>query len=1356
MSTELKFRKSLAVMIGIDSYHAVHPLQSATHDVTAVGRLLQRQHGYEVIYCMNDSATLAGIRALLASLPDLVEEMDRVVFYFAGHGIAEEIAASTDPTGGTIDEGPQGYFVPQDARPNDGTSLLPMHELYKGLGVLRCRHLLLILDCCFAGAFRWSGHRSLLNLRPRRLYRERFERYFRETAWQVLTSAAHDERALDVFDGRVLGARHGSMRTHSPFAESLLAGLEGAADQDGDGVLLATELYCYIENHFARLEQRAGRPLQRPCLSSLRLRDRSEYYFLNPERPLKLESAVELNAQNNPYRGLRAYGSSKDDQDCFFGRDELIEQLCERVRGSGFIAVLGASGVGKSSLVSAGLLPRLRQETAPQWRFIGPIRPGSSPLASLRLALSIAAAGPDWRPSSLDGPMPSEPQFHVRALEQELHAYCDEEEGSTVLLIIDQLEEIVTLCHNEDERGLFVRMIAASVHARRLRVLVTIRSDFEPQFVADELQALWVAGRFVVPQPDREDLRKIIEGPAELRVLHFEPHTLVERLIDAVHQMPGALPLLSFTLSELYIKRLERAANDRTLTAADYDSLGGVIGALQHRIETIYRGLPDAAVAGASPTKKHMRRLLLRLVAIEGGERTRRRIPESELSFSDEQESTCYKALRQQLCEARLLVQGQDEGGSGGGEAFLEPAHDALVCGWSRLSDWLRDEQDTLPLERRLTQSAVEWARGQAPSWHSDPRLDLALPLSREPGRFNALEERFLAESDRQRKARRRWTITGLVGAFVGISAAAGVALYQRQEAVAQGTRAAKQEQRAIAEADRARAEEGRAKVAADLANKTAAERDTARSQAEKNAQDAIREANAARESQRRADEEARQARDLNRLRLAEAHWQGDPTTSAIYLSGIEQISEEWKKQAAKLAERPISTAVLRGHAGVLSDARFSPDGAWLITTGYDGTARLHRSSGNGPPLPVVKHPSRVVTAAFSRDGRYVATGAEDGSIGWIPLHAPDRAVVRKLHQGLVHTVVFSPDGKTLATVARDGKTQTTVARDGKTQTTEARDGTVRLWPVGMELGKPLDLKGHKGEIWSVAFTSSGEHLIGAGDDGFVHRWSTSTGMWLSALPGEPAAGGISHLTISQDARYVAAALFSGVLREWDLAGQLMAPREYAIGGAKSIDAVMFGPPPIGLSQPSPLLLALTPDGVRLERRDRERLSELVSSGRGANTGELSTDGRYLAVNSSSQGSAIPVVFSLSDNRLKTERYLIGHSDKISTIHFSPKAAPDGGVRIVTASEDGTARIWNLQTPTAYASPSKEPERLLTVLRGFTSVCLSVPQLLEILPNRSRAVDECIRCEQMHQRSADFCAKPGRDPSPGAPVTASR
>jgi len=361
------FRRSLAFLVAVDRYTSgVPPLRTPIADARALAEHLQEDHGFEVDVIADEEATLAGLRAFLAGLPGRVGADDRVAFYFAGHGV---------PMDG--DDGPQGYVLPQDADRGSAASFLPMAELSRALEALPCRHLLAILDCCFAGAFRWSSGPNLAIV-PDELHQERYAWFVRDPAWQAIASAAYDQKALDVAAGESLGVR-GDAVGHSPFARALLDGLAGAADRrradgdDGDGVITATELYLHLRE---RLEPTPGSPRwrQTPSLWPLPKHDKGEFVFLAPGRAPDLPPAPSLDEAANPWRGLKPYESVH--AELFFGRKRVSEDLLARVSVEPFVVVTGPSGIEKSSLVRAGLLapsrPQPPARRRPPW--VDPVR----------------------------------------------------------------------------------------------------------------------------------------------------------------------------------------------------------------------------------------------------------------------------------------------------------------------------------------------------------------------------------------------------------------------------------------------------------------------------------------------------------------------------------------------------------------------------------------------------------------------------------------------------------------------------------------------------------------------------------------------------------------------------------------------------------------------------------------------------------------------------------------------------------------------------------------------------------------------------------------------------------------------
>ncbi|MEM6284686.1 MAG: TIR domain-containing protein, partial [Chloroflexota bacterium] len=392
--------------------------------------------------------------------------------------------------------------------------------------------------------------------------------------------------------------------------------------------------------------------------------------------------------KRNPYQGLRAF--TEKDTRYFFGRDALVTEFVEKLFAGDarFLAVVGPSGGGKSSLVMAGMIPALSAAN-PEWRFLEPMVPGSHPLESLASALSTELPAI---------PLPNiveafEKDNAVRSLHQ--FALSISKPPQQTVLYVDQFEELFTLTETEVERQRFIDLLttAVSESSGTLTVILSLRADFMDRPLAyAELAQLLDNHNVLIRPMDVSDLRDIIIKPAQLQGLTFEGD-LVGDLLFEVRGESGALPLLEFTLEQLYEKR-----DGNTLTRAAYNEIGGVRGALANHAETTYQQLPT------EQHKQLARALFLRLIEPGATEQdtTRRRVPRTDLRFDDAKVTDTMGDVVDTFTTARLLV---------AGENTLEVAHEALIREWETLGAWLRDARDDLRLQKIINSSAAEWVR---------------------------------------------------------------------------------------------------------------------------------------------------------------------------------------------------------------------------------------------------------------------------------------------------------------------------------------------------------------------------------------------------------------------------------------------------------------------------------------------------------------------------------------------------------------------------------------------------------------------------------------------------------------------
>lgn len=741
------FDRSIALVVGVDRYqNGVPELKSAVADAEALASALEGMHGFEPRLITDGKATLTGLRNSLQQLESEVRPNDRVLFYFAGHGIATD-----------SDKGPMGFLLPVDADRSSTDNYLPMTELHEKLSLLTCRHMLVVLDCCFAGALRWSSYRHL-SMIPAALHRERYHWFVTSPAWQVITSAAHDQKAIDIVSFEPLGLRHKGP-SHSPFAAALLRGLQGAADraspgQPGDGVMTATDLFSYIED---QLLPPAGSTMrsQSPLMWPLRKHEKGQFIFLVPGRTAELPQASPLDLTSNPWRGLKSY--EPEDAELFFGRGAAVRSLLERISGgsgdspgrSHLLVVTGPSGSGKSSLVKAGLLPHL-----PSTMKSIVVEPGRRPFHALAETLRSHFKRP------IEGDRLSRDR---EALSRYLEPLASE-----LVLVVDQAEELVTQSRTPAVQGSFFESLSVALDrlGSNLQIIITVRSEFEPQFSQSALKAHWAAARYLVPAPTQDELRRIIERPAAAKVIRFESHDLVDSLVNDVVQMPGALPLLSFGLSQLYEHFLERRSDDRTITEEDYTALeGGITGALRVAANRVISGVDDKDQAVA-------RGLLERFVSLEGGEFARRRVPKHELEAADPVKRESAEVILKRLDAARLIVSNKAEG-----EPYVELAHDALILGWDTLTSWLRSDSEDVASLRRLSADSEHFnpsASRRQSLWDDPAQISTIKTLQVSPYVALSRREADFAEASLQR-ANRNFLVRAAAVAALAIVAAVAV-----------------------------------------------------------------------------------------------------------------------------------------------------------------------------------------------------------------------------------------------------------------------------------------------------------------------------------------------------------------------------------------------------------------------------------------------------------------------------------------------------------------------------------------------------------------------------------------------------
>jgi WD40 repeat protein len=380
----------------------------------------------------------------------------------------------------------------------------------------------------------------------------------------------------------------------------------------------------------------------------------------------------------DPYKGLSSF--TEGDKNMFFGRKEAVKMVYEKITQHDLVVIVGNSGTGKSSLIKAGVWPLLEKDG---YTVMDPIRAGERPVAFLGSRLEEVA--------------------------------CDKE-NNKFLLLIDQYEELTTRIGQEEIRDTVARKLYEALEKQRtgaspckIKFVITIRADFEPQFrIIKPLDDYWNAGKYFVPPFTREEIREVIEEPAYQAGLEFSPPSLVEEIMEEVYssQSTGMLPLMSFTLKELYDRYVKSGRNDNLLREEDYQQLGGVIGGLQNRAKQVYEAFKEEYPESYDRYRNMMRNIILRMIYLSTGELAGQRAQAEDLIYINDETNEIKQNILDKLIESHLVVTGIDCAD----KVYYEPAHDVLVRSWGQIWDWIREVGDVkLSSRRRLTQAVNDY-----------------------------------------------------------------------------------------------------------------------------------------------------------------------------------------------------------------------------------------------------------------------------------------------------------------------------------------------------------------------------------------------------------------------------------------------------------------------------------------------------------------------------------------------------------------------------------------------------------------------------------------------------------------------
>ena len=1107
-----------ALVVGINTYERLKSLEAPSRDAEAMAQLLEKYGEFKVtrLPAVKDklnNTTRVGqkTKVTLTQLEEAIIQLfkpegkhipDTALLYFSGHGLRKNKGIQ------------EGFLATNDVNPEVGNWGVRLKWLRELLQESPVRQQIIWLDCCHSG--------ELLNF-------DQADPGERGKGRDLCFIAA--SREFEV-------AYEEINSTHSVLTTALLKGLEPKQEQWVSNYTLVD--FLNQERHTF-----PQRPIFTNCGAPIDLTRRWN-------APVK-ETTVVSKQAICPYKGLTYFDCNEEDPKYFYGRTALTDQLLEKVRQGNFLAVLGASGSGKSSVIRAGLIHQLklgqRISGSDEWR-ICILRPSEHPFQRLVEALPEPGLSEADRAIELTKIQ----QLMGAGATEGLGNLISAAQTSRVVLLVDQFEETFTLCKNPTEQLRFFECLLGALERanNKLCLVIAMRADFFGKCAEQEYAGLAskIQEHLVTVTPmNQEDLEQAITEPAKKVGLEVEQE-LVDQMIADVDGSPGSLPLLQYTLTELWRQRTEER-----LTLSAYTRLGGVKRTLQKRADEVYESL-------ATEEQQTAKRIFLELTQLgEGTEDTRRQVLQWDL-VNPQQSAELVDRVIQKLADAKLVVTSTliEKGSKSGQAAVVDVAHEALIRYWSRLRQWLNENREAIRIERRIEAAVQEWESQGKPE-----------------------ETAYLLQGGKLSEAQSyldNYSHLGLLSSlaqdYIQVSKVASDRLRQEEEERRQLELEAAQKLAEESEARR-QAEEKRRKAAqariwvtrvSTLLVSTAAifsfvqwrlaqkQSNLLQFQVLNDYATESSESSKALAPDSKPDalvgsliaylEAGKQLKKIEQLDITDPviafpNWMRDRTdafkqegrahkaeldipnpsengdTKIEFLANLRQIVYRTKEHNTAVngisssSDNQSLITTLKGHKNNVNHVSFSRDGKTIISASDDGTVKLW--GRDGTLKTSIKDNAPIAGASLSQDGQFIATASGNN----VNLWRLDGTLIKTLkgHTDGVLDVSFSPDGQMIASASNDK--------------------TVKLWNRNGTLINTLE--GHTDPVIRVSFSPDNQMIASASNDKTVKLWKRD-GTLIDTFEGHT--DGVLDVSFSPDNKMIASASLDNTVRLWRLDGTLI------------------------------------------------------------------------------------------------------------------------------------------------------------------------------------------------------------------------
>ncbi len=1220
-----------AQVVGINyypDYTTLRPLTAAAEDAEAIATQLE-QYGYQKFRVQRLPSQLNNQKGKLQINPDegvnsrkLREGIanlfnppddnppETALFFFSGHGWRK------------TSKGKEKVFIAtSDVLPDQRIYGIAISWLGKLIQESTVKKLIVWLDCCHSG--------------------ELIEYIKKNTPtnkdYCIFTAARSYETAEENIQYK-----------QGLFTRELLEGLNPSSYPDGDGIVDSHKLAKFIEERMAQTQQAPQ--------------------FLCSENPILLTKVL----NKCPYRSLSYFTEKPEDAQVFYGRTQLTEDLIKRIaKKERLIAVFGASGSGKSSLIRAGLLYQLKlgQKIAGSndWVYFEPFTPSDDPLARLREVL--AKKDPPLTPPSKGGEQDNGKEIREKTEKaeqtqkqpeklEELAPLFKEGWGdqTPIILIIDQFEECFTMCDEEKRKAFIDKLTELIETTPNLQLIIGMRDDFRGR-LKEFSQFSQQISKVNVGHLNRKEIQEAIEKPAEFVGLPIEER-LKEKLINDVEDYPGSLPLLQYTLTELWNEA--RKEGEQRLRLETYKKLGGIEGTLEKRADAVFKNLRDLplntipiiwlllreinCIAGfiflhnsfknssdkpvsgkdenLSLKQKIAKRIFLELTQVGDTFDTRRRVQLGDL-VNSHHSLKILEQVTQELAndKNRLITRTQAQKANvpikfalcllkinclvgmlflqgfhtNESTIIIDVVHEALIRNWKLLGDWKQQYQAAMVIERRIEAAAQEW------------------------------EERAKKAEDLLQESRLA-TAEGYLKSFSELGMLDGMAEEFIQKSIDKRRRDRWRRRGIIGGIM------GVVALGAIISTLFAL--------------DANRQKTIAQLKEQAANVQ---------LQLPVENTVSPLILALATVGKNEKFNENWLFSVLRGFNSPTSPLpevqgslfdalktvrehnIFKGHGGDVHSVAFSPDGKFIVGGSKDGVVRLWDISGNPIGQPFQGHKGDVNSVAVSPDSKFIVSGGADGKVRlWErsgnPIGQPFNG-----HKGRVWSVAFSPDGQTIVSGGADGK--------------------VRLWErSGEAIGQPFN--GHELAVNQVAFSPNGKFIVSCSDDNTVRLWDRN-----GKAIGQPFNGHgdwVNSVAFSPDSKFIVSGSADRTVRLWDTSG-------------KAIGQPLKGHKDLVLS------VAVSPNGKLIVSGSKDGTMRLWdTSGNESEQPFQRHEGSVLSVAVSPDSKFI--VSGSADSKVRlwdTSGKLIWqsfqrHEGSVLAVAFSPN-----GQTIVSGGKDYTVRLWD-------------------------------------------------------------------------------